>query len=402
MLDDPWRDEAIPIRFHDEQASVDAILAASHARPIHGVIAVGDRPTVIAALVARALGLPAHPPEAVAIARDKQRTRECLRAAGELVPWFCASRIDADPRNLTTRISFPCVIKPVALSASRGVMRADDPETFRMAFDRLRALLTQPEIRAERNDAHDRILIEGFIPGREFALEGLLHHGLLEVLALFDKPDPLDGPFFEETIYLTPSVQTEQVQARIRDAVARAASAMGLRHGPIHAECRVSDEGVFVLEVAARPIGGLCARALTFEPRADERPDTSREPSRHLISLEELLLRHALGEAPDAWCREARASGVMMIPIPSRGVYRGTSGIDEAQATEGVDEVTVTAKVDQRLVPLPEGASYLGFIFAHGESTAAVDRSLRRAHGRLRFRIEPELRVLADGVDAVH
>jgi hypothetical protein len=402
MLDDPWRDEAIPIRFHNEPASVESILTASHTRPIHGVIAVGDRPTLIAALVARALGLPAHPPEAVAIARDKQRTRERLREAGQPVPWFHASRIDVDPRDLATRISFPCVIKPVALSASRGVMRADDPETFRAAFDRLRALLAQPDIRAERNDAHDRILVEGFIPGREFAVEGLLHHGALEVLALFDKPDPLDGPFFEETIYVTPTVHPERIQGQIRDAVAEAASAIGLQHGPIHAECRVNDEGVFVLEVAARPIGGLCARALKFYPRAERGLDRRHEGSRPLISLEELLLRHALGEAPETWCREARASGVMMIPIPSRGVYRGVSGVDEAQATDGVDEVTVTAKIDQRLVPLPEGASYLGFIFAHGESAAAVDRSLRRAHSRLRFRVEPEVRVLANGVDAVH
>jgi hypothetical protein len=402
MLDDPWRDEAIPIRFHDEAGSVEAILAASRSRPIHGVIAVGDRPTVIAALVARALGLPAHPPEAVAIARDKQLTRECLRAAGQPVPWFQASRIDVDPGDRTKTISFPCVIKPVALSASRGVMRADDPEGFRAAFERLRALLTQPDVRAERNDAHDRILVEGFIPGREFALEGLLHHGALEVLALFDKPDPLDGPFFEETIYLTPSVQTEQVQARIRDAVARAASAIGLQHGPIHAECRVNDEGVFVLEVAARPIGGLCARALKFQARMEQGLDRAHPLARPLIPLEELLLRHALGESPDTWRREARASGVMMIPIRSRGIYRGVSGIEEAQATDGVDEVAVTAKLDQRLVPLPEGASYLGFIFAHGESAALVDRSLRRAHGQLRFRIEPELRMLANGVDAVH
>jgi hypothetical protein len=401
ILDDPWRDEAIPIRFHDQAASVDAILSASRTRPLHGVIAVGDRPTVIAALVARALGLPAHPAEAVAIAHDKQLTRERLRAAGEPVPWFCPTRIDVDPRDLATRISFPCVIKPVALSASRGVMRADDPEMFRAAYDRLRTLLKQPDIRTERNDAHDRILVEGFIPGREFALEGLLHRGVLEVLALFDKPDPLDGPFFEETIYVTPSAQPEPVQAQIRDAVARAASAIGLWHGPIHAECRVNDEGVFVLEVAARPIGGLCAQALKFQPRS-EGLDRSHENSRLPISLEELLLRHALGEAPDIWCRETRASGVMMIPIPSRGVYRGASGVDEAQATEGIDEVTVTAKIDQRIVPLPEGASYLGFIFAHGESATAVERSLRRAHGRLRFRVEPELRMLANGVDAVH
>src|SRR5207244_9862855 len=153
----------------------------------------------------------------------------------------------------------PCIVKPVALSGSRGVMRADDPTTFGAAFERLRALLRTPEVRAERNEAHDTVLVEGFIPGREYAVEGLLQRGALNVLAIFDKPDPLDGPFFEETIYVTPSCAPADVQARIVSAVASAAAAIGLQHGPVHAECRVNDEGVFVLEAAARPIGGLCA-----------------------------------------------------------------------------------------------------------------------------------------------
>ena len=385
LIDDPWRDGAIPIRFYDEAASVAAIVEAARAHAIDGILVAGDRPTVIAARVAQALGLPGHPPEASAAARNKQATRERLREAGLPAPWFLTVPVTADPDAVASSLSFPCVIKPLALSGSRGVMRADDPASFREAFLRLGALLQTPDIHAERNAAHQTVLIEGFIPGREFAVDGLLHHGVLHVLAIFDKPDPLDGPFFEETIYLTPSSWPEAGQRAIVGAVTRAAEALGLRHGPIHAECRVNEGGVFVLEVAARPIGGLCARALSFQ----QVPDTP--PERH--PLEELLLRHALGESPDHWTREPLASGVMMIPIPRRGVFRGVAGVagdDGACAVEHVDEVRITAKPDQLLIPLPEGASYLGFIFARAADAAAVDRALRAAHARLRFAIEPE------------
>jgi hypothetical protein len=255
---------------------------------------------------------------------------------------------------------------------------------FVEAFERLRALLASPEVRAERvpdEGAYDTILVEGFIEGWEFALEGIMHHGALNALALFDKPDPLDGPFFEETIYVTPSTAPDAMQWDILDAVARAAAAIGLTHGPIHAECRVNNRGVYILEVAARPIGGLCARSLRFQKNG-EGP---------LATLEEVLLRHALGESPNDWRREAAASGVMMIPIPHRGIYRSVAGVDEAKAVPGVDDVQVTAKTDQVLVPLPEGASYLGFIFAHAGAPDAVERSLREAHACLRFAIDPEL-----------
>ena len=276
-------------------------------------------------------------------------------------------------------------MKPVALSGSRGVMRADDPAAFAIAFERLRALLRSPEVRAERNEAHATALVEGFIPGREYAVEALLHHGVLHVLAIFDKPEPLDGPFFEETIYVTPSSSPADLQDRIVLAVGDAATAIGLSHGPVHAECRVNDEGVFVLEAAARPIGGLCARALNFS--AIRNPQSA-------IRLEELLLRHALGEDPGAWRRERGASGVMMIPIPRRGILRGVDGVDEAGAVPDIDHIRITAKPDQLLVPLPEGASYLGFIFARASSGSAVEQALRAAHARLSFAIDPEVPVL--------
>jgi hypothetical protein len=412
VLEDPWRDAAIPVRFHDEVAAIDAILAAHRARPIDGALVVGDRPTVIAARVLQELGLPGHAPEAVAAARNKLRSRERLRDAGLPVPWFVRTRIDDDPHDVVRSVHYPCVIKPLALSASRGVMRANDAQEFVAAFLRLRALLRSPEVRVEQDEAHDMALVEGFIPGREYAVEGLLHQGALTVLAIFDKPDPLDGPFFEETIYVTPSIAPVQIQEAIASTTERAARALGLRHGPIHAECRANAEGVFVLEVAARPIGGLCARALRFT-RAGIRdsgfgvreagpgiriPDPE---SQIPIPLEELLIRHALGESPDAWRRESLPSGVMMIPIPRRGVFRHVEGVEEARRVPGIDDLRITAKTDQVLVPLPEGSSYLGFIFAHGGSPADVERALRAAHARLDFVIDQEIPVLVGRADPV-
>ncbi|MQA31480.1 MAG: ATP-grasp domain-containing protein [Luteitalea sp.] len=386
VLEDPWRDGALPIRFSDEAAATAAIVDAAKARRFDGVLAVGDRPTVIAAGVAERLGLAWHPRSAAVAAGNKRLTRDRLQAAGLPVPWFVEHPLMIDPDSIA-RLPFPCVVKPIALSGSRGVMRVNDGQELRAAIARLRTLLESPDIRGERNPAHQRILIEGFIAGREYAIEGLMNHGTFDLLAIFDKPDPLDGPFFEESIYLTPSRGARALQRAIAAAVGDAAAALGLRHGPIHAECRAHEHGVFVLEVAARPIGGLCARALRFDRRQAARPG---DP----IALEELLLRHALGESSLSWTREVPASGVMMIPIPRRGVFRGVTGIEDANATALVTAVHITAKPDQLLLPLPEGASYLGFIFARGDDVTDVERALRAAHQRLAFTIEADLQML--------
>ena len=382
QIDDPWRDAAVPIRFYDEESSVQAIVDAARTDPIHGIIAVGDRPARIAALGAEALGLPGHPPRAADVSRNKLATRECLSAAGLASPWFRAVSLDVQPEALVRELSFPCVVKPLALSGSRGVIRANDPPEFVDAFNRLRRLLSEKSIRALRDPANDTIIVEAFVPGQELALEGLVEQGRLRLLALFDKPDPLDGPFFEETIYVTPSSLPLPVQRHVHDTVARAIGAIGLRHGPIHAECRVHQGEVVVLEVAARPIGGLCAKALRFQNGAGD-----------MTSLEELLLRHALGEPTEHLSRETAASGVMMVPIPSRGMYRRVDGVDAATAVPGIEEVFITAKLDQVLVPLPEGASYLGFIFARRKTSEEVVRALRSAHEKLNFVIEKELSV---------
>ena len=379
QLDDPWRDRAIAVRFHEEWRSVDSLLKAVDASPVNAVLAVGDRPTVMAAYVARLLGLPGHPPEAAAASRDKRLTRDKLRAAGLLTPSFITVPVGVDAASLLDRLTFPVVVKPTVLSGSRGVIRADDAVSFATAFDRVRRLLASTDVRELRDPEADVVQIEEYVPGVEYAVEAVIDNGRMQTLAIFDKPDPLEGPFFEETIYVTPSCATVATQRQIENAVADAASALGLYHGPIHAECRVNSRGVYVLEVAARPIGGLCAKALRFEAGAGS------------IGFEEYLLRFALGEPMKGWRRETAASAVMMIPIPKNGVYRRVEGVELAMQVAGVDDVQITAKPDQQLLMLPEGASYLGFIFARGATAEQAERAVRDAHARLRFTIDPLL-----------
>jgi len=360
ILDDPWGDRAVPVRFDDAVGSLLAIEG-----PAEGVIAVGDRPLWLAALAAQKLGMPFHSPESIAKSQNKHLAREAFRAAGLLVPRYERRAIQA-----ANEVSgpYPVVLKPLALSGSRGVIRANNDEEFRAAWARIAKLLESGEIRERREEADRFIQVETYIPGREFAVEGILRQGQLQVLAIFDKPEPLEGPFFEETIYVTPSQESQETQARIVEAIERAVAAVGLSDGPLHGECRVNDSGVWVLEVAGRPIGGLCARALTFD---------GGKP------LEEILLQAALGETREARLDDG-ASGVMMIPVPGAGILERVEGIEEAARFA---EVMITAKEGERLVPLPEGNSYPGFLFARGAAPASVTAALRQAHGRLNFRL---------------
>jgi biotin carboxylase len=267
------------------------------------------------------------------------------------------------------------VVKARRLSASRGVIRADTREDYVQALHWVRAI----QGKADRDAAELGLVVERFIPGSEHALEGLLQDGRLRVLALFDKPDPLDGPYFEETLYLTPSRLAPETQDEIAQAVQRACALAGLDTGPIHAEMRVNAQGVWLLEVAARSIGGLCGRML-----------------RHALgmSLEELILRQALN-LPLPEPRQDAASGVMMIPIPQPGIFHGVRGIDRALAIDGISDIQITASPGQLIAPPPQGASYLGFIFARGTSPGAVDSSLRRAQRQLEFDIQPAVPVSA-------
>ncbi len=361
-LGNPWRDGAVPVRFHEEAASLAAIVEAAKLAPIDGVIAVGDRPVVLAAHAARALGVPGHPPAAAAASANKKRARQLFTEAGMNVPWFFEVHAGEEPAALGSRASYPLVVKPLGLSGSRGVIRADSLDQLVAAIARVRALLARPDVRANRSGIDETVLVEGFIEGSEVALEGVLTRGALRTFAIFDKPEPLDGPFFEETIYVTPSGLGAGVQQAVRDEVQRGAAALGLRDGPVHAECRVGPAGVSVLEIAARPIGGLCSRVLHFMRTDDADAGAGHGPGPRLVPLEEILLRHAAGQNISGFAREPEAAGVMMIPIPQRGMLKRVEGVDAARDIDGIDDVRITAKIGQTLERLPEAGSYLGFI----------------------------------------
>jgi len=364
-------DHFLTLDFADPDGAATTVAAFSRSHPIRAVVGVDDLTTVTAAAIAERLGLTSSGVAAVTTARDKYQMRECLAAAGLPIPRYRRLALKEDPYLAARGVGFPCVLKPLTLSASRGVIRANNVDQFMAAFRRIAALLRRDDVTAS-GDGAEYLLAEAFIPGVEVALEGLLIGGRLHTLALFDKPDPLDGPFFEETIYITPSRLPDDVQRRIGEVAAVACAALGLTEGPVHAELRVNAAGPWVLEVAPRSIGGLCSRTLRFGTG---------------VTLEELILRHALGRPIESLDREGQAAGVMMIPIPRAGRLRRVDGEAEARAVPGIEDVAITAHPDQELVPLPEGWQYLGFIFARGETPAAVDGALRDAHARLRFDI---------------
>ena len=394
QLEDPWGDRAIAVHFEAPQAAAAAVVEVLRVKKIDGLLTLGDAPSVAAAYVARELGMAFNHPASVEACRSKLRLREIFREAGLRTPWFRAMAIDPIPEPSLLGITYPCVLKPLSLSASRGVIRANNRDEFIAAAQRIRHLLESPEIRATREPNLDRILVEGYIPGREVAVEGLVTDGALRILAIFDKPDPLEGPYFEETIYVTPSRLSEAQQNAIERCAVECARAVGLTHGPVHAEFRINcekagDTAVWPLEIAARPIGGLCARSLAFVGDLTTEKETRAES----IGLEELLLRHAMGLPGSDWVRERRASGVMMIPVPHSGILEVIDGEAAARRTYGITELLITARLHDYIAAWPEGSSYLGFLFAKAETPVDVEQILRQAHAELHFTLAPRLAV---------
>ncbi len=346
-----------------------------HGAPVAGVVATDDATSILASRLADSFGLPHSPSEAVATARRKDRARDALDAAGIAGP---AHRTIDTRRPLGPQLAgvrLPCVVKPLAMSASRGVIRADDRASLRSACDRA------GRIASEARDPFEatHLLVEDYMPGREVAVEGLLSDGDLRVLAIFDKPDPLDGPFFEETYYVTPSRLPPRTLRRLERACQAACRALGLTHGPVHAELRVHGDAIGLLEVAARTIGGDCARLLRFGTG---------------LGLEEIVLRHAAG-LPVELQAAPGAAGVLMLPTPRAGVLRRVEGVLGARAVPGVEEVVIAKREGYELVPLPEGGDYLGFVFARADEADSVEAALRAAHARLEvvvagaWRLEP-------------
>ncbi len=394
--------------FSAPPVATEAILEFNHTYPLTAIVGVDDDTTLLATTASEALGLPHNPVASAKATRDKYLLRQTLAQNSVSVPAYQRFSIYDDPTEIVgvgnvgqgmdlvypqtksanpdcpeTQVGFPCVIKPLSLSASRGVIRADTPTEFIDAFQRTTKLLhTLNEttnvggVRNPDSSTHPAqyLLVEDYIPGVEVALEGILLDGELKTLTVFDKPDPLEGPFFEETLYVTPSRLSTDIQAALHRATAEAADALGLQHGPVHAELRYNDTGAHLIEIAARTIGGLCARTLRFGTG---------------ISLEELVIRHAIGEPVETFQREQRAAGVMMIPVPKAGILGEVRGKTAAHQVDGIVEVNITIPIGGEVVPLPEGARYLGFIFARAETPETVEAALREAHRRLEFVILP-------------
>ncbi len=367
--------ELLQLSFGDPQEAGRQAVEFHAQHPVDAVVPVDDQVTPAAAAICQALSLKYNPPEAILAARDKHRMREHLRNANVPSPQHRLCNLEVSPADLAdlaSAVRYPCVVKPLTLSGSRGVMRANDECEFTRAVKRLRRILAAPENQEgdPLSSPGSRFLVEDFVPGKEVALEGLLSGGKLRLLALFDKPDPLDGPFFEETIFITPSRLPGPVQEEIIGTTDRAVAALGLKEGPVHVELRVKDEAVWIIEVNPRSIGGLCSRVLRFGVG---------------MSLEELIIRQALGQDTAAIERQGRPAGVMMIPVPRAGILEEVRGVAAAEAVVGVEKVTISAHPGQELVPLPEGSPYPGFIFAHGPTPEIVETALREAHGHLEF-----------------
>lgn len=379
-------DRALVIPFDDPDEAAARIVGSARATPVDAVIPVDEAGVVPAALAAHELGLAHNPPEAVAATRDKAALRRALADSPVPQPAFGVAEVGDDVAALAVQVGLPCVVKPVSLSASRGVIRADTAAEAAAAAERVREVLRRADPGAEAPpDPDGPLLVEAYVPGGEVAVEGLLVGGRIEILALFDKPDPMEGPYFAETLLVTPSRLPDDVQAEIRRVVAVAAETVGLREGPIHAEVRVRPSGevaeegegeggrVWFLELAARSIGGLCARTLRFGTG---------------MSLEEVVIRHAAGLPLRGLAREASAAGVAMLYPPKAGTLSRVDGIEAAEAVPGVESVDLTLRPGAEVRPLPDSSRYLGFVFARGDSPDDVEAALRSAVDALEIVVE--------------
>ena len=366
----------IALNFSDPEEAAEAI---SEFRPdisLDAILAVDDAGTLVAAKASQMLELPHNSVSSVELTRDKYALRVALSRSKLPSPGyklFEATQSQDELEHIADSIEYPVVLKPRGLSGSQGVIRANTSIEFIDGFNRIKKILKLESSRDECDaDLLTTILVEDYVPGPEFAIEGVLDKGNLTVLALFDKPDPLVGPFFEETIYVTPTSYPDDVQSQIISTVQSACGALGLTHGPVHAEVRLDGDKVFLIDLAGRSIGGQCARTLSFGSG---------------LSLEEIILTHAVGDDINQLNRESSAAGVMMIPIPAAGIFQKVSGVDRAEKISGIESVSIVPTSGDELIPLPDGNEYLGFIFAKGTTAQIVEKSLREAHNQLDFQI---------------
>jgi biotin carboxylase len=355
-------EQEVVIDFADPAGAAEVATALASRNPLHAVVPADEAGVVVAAHIAARLGLRSNSVRAVAAARDKLVLRERLQEAGVNQPrWWLWAEEESPPV-----VEFPAVVKPLDQAASRGVIRVEDETQLLAAGQRVRSmLLADPEC---VTPAGIRLLVEEFVAGPEVAVEALLVAGEMRLLAIYDKPEPLDGPFFEETIYTVPSALAPARQGKVAAALERVSRTLGLSEGAIHAELRLGGAQPALIDLASRSIGGRCSRVLHF---------------RSGRSLEEILLLAALGEDPGDLELDGNARGVMMLPIPKSGTLRSVPGRDVVLAMPGVDEVELTVPVGGRVASWPEGDRYLGFIFASSSDAGSVADQLRLAYGKL-------------------
>ena len=364
-------DKLLTLDFTDPRRAAEQVKVFARDYPLAAVFGVDDHTAVVAAHVSAELGLRHNPVAAVEAAGDKHRQRVLLQRHGIRVPKFRLLSFDSDVKQAGRQVTYPCVLKPVHLAASRGVIRVDDAVEFGQTVQRVRAI-TDRAGPAAAAWATQGMIAEDYVPGPEFALEGWIEGGELDVLALFDKPDPLEGPYFAETLYVAPSRFPDAVQVELVACAQSAARAVGLETGPVHVELRYNDEGPWIIELAARPIGGKCGQVLRFGADGS-------------VTLEQLLLGRALGRFEATPKRPPGAVAVMMIPVPVAGTLDRVIGTAAARAVPHVTDVIVTVHRGQELVPLPEESRYAGFILARGETPEVVERAVREANEMIEF-----------------
>ena len=362
--------EGIHIDFADHEAALARLKEHHQQHPFNAVIGGDDLAVELASRLANELGLAHNSPQASLLTRRKDLARAHLQQAGVAVPAHSLIDLTRPLAIQLEQLHYPCVLKPLAMSMSRGVIRVDNTEQAQQACARIESIIQEALVEEEQQ----KILAEQYIDGEEIAYEGLLTNGELKTLLFFDKPEPLTGPYFEESYYITPSRQDKDIQQRVYEVVKAACDSYGLVTGPVHAELRVDEDGkVWVLEVAARTIGGECARLVEL---ATEQ------------SLEKLVLSNALSQL-HSLPELKGAAGVLMIPTTQAGVLRRVEGVMAAQNVEGIKEVVLSVREGHQLVPLPEGSSYLGFMYGLAETPEQVEQALREAHAKLNVVIAP-------------
>ena len=362
------------IDFDDVNAAHKEILKENQKRPFTGILGSDDQTVELAAYAAKTLKLPHNPPRAALYSHRKDLARAQLSLTGCPVPIHCLLDLNLPVKNQMAGLPWPCVIKPLNMSASRGVIRTNNKDEFITACERLRPIIADSQEEFEQR----HLLIEDYIDGIEIAYEGFLQNGELETITIFDKPDPLTGPYFAETIYVTPTALSDELQLSIKKVIQKACLAYGLRSGAIHAECRIDSENrIWILEVASRTIGGDCARVLDNEN----------------FSIEELAILLAIGQPVTPYIAE-QARGVMMIPIRQKGLLKRVEGLLQASKIKHIDKIDIIIGEGHELIPLPEGNQYLGYIFASAESTEQVTAAIREAYALLKFVTAPVFKII--------